>query len=172
MTADWTGCFLLTCVTVSSVQLPLSTKLTQQVAVNTQVPQPNSYKQTHTHTANAHLSIDTRTHRSTRITVKKRLGHHDWLSNPHTCANNFLSPEDKGEGRRRKKERNKEKKTCGRWWRRYRLFIYMGFSEGNKAEGEKRFYFLLSCRDDRFIVSIKKKRIFNKVPCLIAIEKL
>lgn len=44
---------------------------------------------------------------------------HDWLSCPRTCANNFLSPGDKGEGKETKK------KACGRWWWRSQFFIYM-----------------------------------------------
>lgn len=37
--------------------------------------------------------------------LSERLVHHDWLNNPCTCANNFLSPGDKVEGRRRKKRK-------------------------------------------------------------------
>lgn len=75
---------------------------------NTNIQQTHTPKYTHTHT---------QTLRSARITV--RAVRTSWLSNPWTCANNFLSP-GKGEGRR-----SKIKKNYRRWWGRYHLFIYM-----------------------------------------------
>lgn len=155
MIADWTGCVLLTCVTVSLGQLACSTKLTQQVAVNAQ----SSPTHTHTHTANAHTS--TTTYASARITVREV--NTSTLCNPHACANNFLSPGDKGEGRRRRKGGGGNAgddggdSSC--------LFIWNIFSEGNGAG--KSFFLLLRW----WIYCANKKRICIEDPCLIAIEK-
>lgn len=167
MSADWTGCFLLTCVTVSSVQLwALSTKLTQQVAVNTHKCPNQVHANKHTHTANAHTPMYTCIHADQPGLLSEKLVHHDWLSNPHTCANNFLSPGDKGEGRRRKKKKL-QKMTA----KIPIVYLYGTSFLRETKQKKKRFYSLPCCRDDRFIVSIKK-RICNKDPCLIAIEKL
>ncbi len=90
----------------------------------------------HTRTVNAHLLCR---HTYTQLRqdyCQKRLVHHDWLSNPHTCANNFLSPGDKGEG-----EEKREKKTAEDDEGDIEsLFIWNIFSEGNKA-GEKKILF-------------------------------
>lgn len=107
MTADWTGCFLLTCVTVSSVQRTLHTKLTQQVAVNTRVEclnQTRANKHTRTCSKCTHLCIHTYTHRSTRITVRGVSA--SWLTEQSTymCQQfPFTWGQSRGEEEKKKK---------------------------------------------------------------------
>lgn len=106
---------------------------------NTNIQQTHTPKYTHTQTL-----------RSARITV--RAVHTSWLSNPWTCANNFLSP-GKGEGRRSKiKKKKKLQKMMGTI-----PFVYLygtSLLRGNEWK-KKGLYTLLHCRDDRFTASIK-----------------
>ena len=151
MTADWTGCFLLTCVTVSSVQLTRSTKLTQQVAVNTHnCPNPAHtsthiqrmhtptvcvFTHVHTHTF-THTYTHTHTHVSARITVREVCPLHiatGWAI-LRTCANNFLSPGDKGD---EEEEERGRKKACWRWWGKIPNVYFHGTSFPRGKEWKK-----------------------------------
>lgn len=91
---------------------------------NTNIQQTHTPKYTHTHT---------QTLRSARITV--RAVRTSWLSNPWTCANNFLSP-GKGEGRRSKikkiTEDDGDDTIC--------LFIWNIFTEGKRVKEKRLVY--------------------------------
>lgn len=134
MTADWTGCVLLTCATVSSGQLARSTKLTQQVAVNAQVPKPNSCKHTHVQPVHTHLQP----HIHQPGLLSERLVHCDWLTDwaihVHAPTISFhLGTKERGGGERQKNAGDDGgDSSC--------LFIWNIFSEGNRAE-EKKFFF-------------------------------
>lgn len=101
--------------------------------------------------------MHTHIHTDQQGLLSGRWVHHDWLSNPPTCANNFLSPGDKGEGRRK-------------MMAKIPIVYLYGTSFPREIANEKKILFpsVMYCRDDRFIVPIKR----NKDPCLIAIEKL
>ncbi len=89
--------------------------------LSTHTSAQTKFTHTNTHVQQMHTPMYTHIHSDQPGLLSEKLVHHDWLSNPRTCANNFLSPGDKGEGRRRKKK----KKLRGRWRGRYQLFIYM-----------------------------------------------
>lgn len=145
--------------------LARSVHFTQQVAVNTRGPNL-THANTQTHTRVQHTHLCSRTHQPGLLS--ESFVHRDWLSNPHTCANNFLSPGDKDERRRGSSRKNAVGGGGGQL-----LFIYMEhLSEGNSRRRKKVFFpSPFYCQDDRFIVSIKK-RICNEDPRLIAVEKL
>lgn len=134
--------------------------------LSTHTSAQTKFMQTNTHMQQMHTPMYAHIHRSARITVRGVST--SWQTEQAT----YMCQQFPFTWGQRRGEEEKERKNCRRWWGRYQLFIYMEhLFWGKQNKRKKRFYSLPYCRDDRFIVSIKK-RICNKDPCLIAIEKL